>query len=85
MRGTWGRGDPGGNPEVARRHELALPWHKVDDLNAPQLAAMQAVDEARMAGVLSEEQAERLFTMVRGGQVAGARKRLTQARKAARS
>lgn len=62
-----------------------LPWYKVDDLTPTQVAAMQHVDDARRTGVLSDERADELFAMVRAGKVAGVRKRLTAARKAART
>lgn len=70
---------------ISNCRPYGLPWYKVDDLSPRQLAAMQHVDEARMAGVLTTEQADGLFAMVRAGQVAGVQKRLTQARKAAQS
>lgn len=62
-----------------------LPWYGVDDLNADQVAAMQTMDDARRAGVLSQDEAQAIETMIRRGQTAGARKRVTRARKAARS
>lgn len=64
---------------------LRLAWFKVDDLNADQLAAMQTMDDARREGVLSDDQASLIEAMIRRGQTAGARKRVTRARKAARS
>lgn len=64
---------------------LRLPWYEVDDLTADQVAAMQTMDDARREGVLSDEQARFIEAMIRRGQTAGARKRVTLARKAARS
>lgn len=61
-----------------------LPWHKVDDLSPKQVAAMQHVDDARRAGILTQARADGLFDMVRAGKLASVRTRLTQARKAAR-
>lgn len=54
------------------------------ELTARQLAALQAVDDARREGLLVDGRAAELEAMVRAGQVAGARKRLTEARRAAR-
>lgn len=62
-----------------------LAWHKVDDLTADQVAAMQTMDDARREGMLSAESTKLIEAMIRRGQTAGARKRVTQARKAARS
>lgn len=62
-----------------------LPWHKVDDLTADQLSAMQTMDDARREGVLPEKDARFIEKMIRRGQTAGARKRVTQARRAARA
>lgn len=72
-------------PEVGDSRPRGLAWYKVDDLSAAQVAAMQHVDDARRAGVLTSDQADELFAMVRDGKVAGVRKRLTQARKAPQS
>lgn len=64
---------------------LRLPWRDGDGLNADQLAAMQTMDDARRECVLSDEQVRVIEAMIRRGQTAGARKRVTLARKAARS
>lgn len=58
-----------------------LAWYKVDDLSPKQVAAMQTMDDARRAGVLSEAQAREIEELIRAGHVYGARKRVTEARK----
>lgn len=52
-----------------------------DRLDAKQLAAMQAVDDAVRAGYISRAVAEPLEEMIRRGHPAGARKRLTAAKR----
>lgn len=61
-----------------------LAWYKVDNLNPKQVAAMQTMDDARRAGVLSEDEAQEIEDLIRAGHVYGARKRVTQARKQSR-
>lgn len=60
------------------------PWHKIDDLNADQLAALQTMDDARREGVLTGADVRLLTAMIHNGKTAGARKRVTEARRAAR-
>lgn len=62
-----------------------LPWYKFDDLNPDQVAAMQTMDDARRDGALSDEAARLIEAMIRRSQTAGARKRISLARRAARS
>lgn len=62
-----------------------LPWTKVDDLSAGQLAAMQTMDDARREGVLSEADAHVIEDLIRAGHVHGARKRVSSARRQAQS
>lgn len=61
-----------------------LAWFKVDNLSPKQVAAMQTMDDARRAGVLSDDQAQEIEKLIRAGHVYGARKRVTQARKQSR-
>lgn len=68
----------------AYRDSWRLPWFKVDDLDPDQVAATQTMDDARRAGVLSEEQVRVIEALIRAGRTAGARKRITRARKASR-
>ncbi|HEX6514925.1 MAG TPA: hypothetical protein VF049_05095 [Nocardioidaceae bacterium] len=56
-----------------------------DELTDPQLAAMDALWRARRAGVVDEHQAARIEDVIRHGHVHGARKRLTDARRARRA
>lgn len=58
-----------------------LAWFKVDNLSPKQVAAMQTMDDARRAGVLSDDQAHEIEELIRAGHVYGARKRVTEARK----
>ncbi|MQA79975.1 MAG: hypothetical protein GEV10_16080 [Streptosporangiales bacterium] len=52
-----------------------------DDLDAQQLAAMQSLDEARRADEVTASDAVVIERKIRIGRVAGARKRLTAARR----
>lgn len=61
----------------------SVPWHKVDDLNAAQVAAMQSLDDARRAGEITEDDAAVIEQVIRDGHPHGARKRLTAARRRA--
>lgn len=56
-----------------------------DGLNADQLAAMQTMDDALREGVLSAADVRVITALIYEGKTAGARKRVTEARKAARS
>ncbi|MPZ93277.1 MAG: hypothetical protein GEU68_16980 [Actinobacteria bacterium] len=60
------------------------PWHGVDDLNADQLRALQTMDTARLEGVLTDADVRMITAMIHQGKTAGARKRVTEARRAAR-
>lgn len=51
------------------------------ELTPAQAAVMQAVDDARRIGEINDEQATEIEHVIRRGQVAGARKRLTRARR----
>lgn len=64
-----------------RRAPGALPWHKVDQLNAAQIAAMQSLDDARRAGLVAADDAEVIERVIRDGHPHGARKRLTEAKR----
>ena len=61
-----------------------LAWFKVDNLTPKQVAAMQTMDDARRAGVLSDDQAQEIEQLIRAGHVYGARKRVTEARRRSR-
>lgn len=74
-----GRGHGTGRSTVVEACGLA--WYKVDNLSPKQVAAMQTMDDARRAGVLSEDEAHEIEQLIRAGHVYGARKRVTQARK----
>lgn len=76
-------GDETGTGPVngARRAAHALPWHKVDDLTADQVACLQSLDDARRGGLISEQDAAVIEPVIRAGHVAGARKRLTDAKR----
>lgn len=52
-----------------------------DELDPRQLAAMQSLDEALRAGEVRPADAREIEVVIRRGQVAGARKRLTAARR----
>lgn len=64
-----------------RRSPYELPWLKVDDLTTQQLAAMQSLDDARRAGLVSADDAAVIEQVIRDGHPHGARKRLTQAKR----
>lgn len=70
-----------GEEPSARRGTYELPWVKVDDLNAAQVAAMQSLDDARRAGEIAEEDFAEIEQVIRAGHPHGARKRLTQAKR----
>lgn len=55
-----------------------------DGLTADQLAAMQTMDDARREGVLSDADVQVITRLIYVSKTAGARKRVTEARKAAR-
>lgn len=65
----------------ARRAAYALPWHKVDELSAEQVAAMQSLDDARRAGLVTADDAAVIERIIRDGHPHGARKRLTEAKR----
>lgn len=52
-----------------------------DDLNDRQLAALDSLWRARRDGSVTAAEAEAIDVMIRRGHPAGARKRITQARK----
>lgn len=57
----------------------ALPTD--DELDPSQMAAMQSLDDARIAGRITAEDFRTIEVVIRRGHVAGARKRLTEARR----
>lgn len=57
----------------------ALPGD--DELKPGQLAAMQSLDDARRAGVISDADFREIEIVIRRGHVHGARKRLTEAKR----
>jgi hypothetical protein len=65
----------------AFRAAYALPWHKVDDLSATQVAALQSLDDARRAGFVADDDAAVIERVIRDGHPHGARKRLTEAKR----
>lgn len=65
----------------ARRSPYGLPWHKVDDLTALQLAVLQSLDDARRAGLVEDDDAAVIERVVRAGHPHGARKRLAEAKR----
>lgn len=65
----------------ARRAAYALPWHKVDDLSAAQVAALQSLDDAHRAGLVGDDDAAVIERIIRDGHPHGARKRLTEAKR----
>lgn len=68
-------------PEV----EGPPPGDKADGLDADQVAAMQTMDNAGREGVLSAAEAGTIEELIRQGKTAGARKRVTLARRRYRS
>lgn len=56
-----------------------------NELRDPQLAAMDALWRARRDGVVDEHQAARIEELIRWDHVPGARKRLSDARRARRA
>lgn len=52
-----------------------------DELKPAQLAAMQSLDDARRAGLITAADFRTIEVVIRQGHVAGARKRLTAARR----
>lgn len=52
-----------------------------DELNDRQLAALDSLWRARRDGSVTDAQAEAIDVLIRRGHPAGARKRITQARK----
>lgn len=56
-----------------------VPWHKVDDLNARQVAAMDRLANAHRAAKVTDEEATVIEQMIRDGHVPGALKRITAA------
>lgn len=76
------RGESEAEPaNEARRAAYALPWHKVDDLTAEQVACMQSLDDARRAGLVGADDAAVIEGVIRDGHVHGARKRITEAKR----
>lgn len=73
-------GAPSDEPRT-RRAPGALPWHRVDELGPTQVAAMQSLDDARRAGLISERDFREIEAVVRAGHVYGARKRITEAKR----
>lgn len=56
-----------------------MPWHKVDDLDARQLAAMDRLANAHRAAKVTDEEVAVIERMIRDGHVPGALKRITAA------
>lgn len=56
-----------------------VPWHKVDDLNARQVAAMDRLANAVRAAKVTDEEAVVIEQMIRAGRVPGALKRIAAA------
>lgn len=52
-----------------------------DELKPEQLAAMQALDDARRAGQVTEQDFRDIEIVIRRGHVHGARKRITTAKR----
>lgn len=75
-----GRPDAPGQDESGRpAQDVALPSD--DELSASQMAAMQSLDDARRAGHVTEDDFRTIEVVIRRGHVAGARKRITEARR----
>lgn len=56
-----------------------MPWHKVDDLTARQVAAMDRLANAVRAAKVTDDDAAVIEQMIRDGHVPGALKRITAA------
>ncbi|MQA79569.1 MAG: hypothetical protein GEV10_14010 [Streptosporangiales bacterium] len=56
-----------------------MPWHKVDDLTARQVTAMDRLANAVRAAKVIEDEAAVIEQMIRDGHVPGALKRITLA------
>lgn len=74
-------GDDAATGTVTRRALGALPWLGVDDLSPAQVAAMHSLDDARRAGSITDADFHEIEAVIRRGHVAGARKRLTEAKR----
>jgi hypothetical protein len=71
----------GMGPSEPRTATGALAWYRVDDLNAEQVAAMHSLDDARRAGLITEQDFREIEGVIRRGHVHGARKRITEAKR----